>query len=500
MEQWLATAAGNRYDLDSVGGAQCVDVPKAAFEVLTGRSWRQGWPNAGNAKDMLDNASAEWFTVIRNDPSSPSQLPLRGDILVFGPSQYRDGKGESLNPYGHIAQALTPVAAGSQVIQQDGGTVLPDGQHPPTAVGWLNWAGDLGYGPVLGWLRFRPEKLAGATVPAPPPTMLHGIDISGYQAGIRLAGVAHDFVGIKATGGGSFVSIGFHDQIEQAIAAGKPIIAYHFAGEGANIGATSDVEAEHFFDTIRPYLGCGLIVPALDNEDPQLVHRVDWHSDWLDRVRQLTGAKSLFYANPATLQAYNWAPVVSRSSGLWLPSYGADQQVNGYAPPGRPAVRWWPSADIHQYTQHGRLPGYAADLDLNVHYGTADRLYSLAVGAKTGGRGSTTSTTPTANDLEEWFAMASDAQIKSMFKSAVREVLQEQYAGGKEPFKAGSIGWAIFNGRAHALAANQKAGGAQSEATNAKVAARGVATVVTGIQAAVTALQKTVATITQKGA
>lgn len=151
IEQWLKTAVGRATDPDGVAGYQCVDTPKDYFEKVTGRSWRDGWPGAGNAQDMLDTANPKYWTVVRNDPDRPDQLPSRGDVVVWG--------GSSINPYGHIAVVLSANANGGVFIDQDGF------QQRAMAVDSLGWDNP-GTGLVSGWLR---PKFGTVSKPKPTP-------------------------------------------------------------------------------------------------------------------------------------------------------------------------------------------------------------------------------------------------------------------------------------------------------------------------------------------
>lgn len=143
LAQWASGAIGRATDPDGVAGYQCADVPKDLFERVTGRSWREGWPGAGNAKDMLDTANRDWFQVIRNDPANPEQLPRRFDIVV-----YAGTAPGGLNEWGHIGVVWTADRDGVVLIDQDGFQQRAMGYD---SLGWDN----PGTGPVLGWLRLK---------------------------------------------------------------------------------------------------------------------------------------------------------------------------------------------------------------------------------------------------------------------------------------------------------------------------------------------------------
>ena len=137
QDAWFNTAVGRATDPDGVAGYQCVDVPKDYFETLTGLSWKEGWPGAGNAKDMLNTANPNYWDVVWNS-QDPNLLPDYGDIVVYA--------GNDVNPYGHIGVNKSANIYGTRLVDQDGflqRAMLED------ELTWNNY----GTGPVLGWLK-----------------------------------------------------------------------------------------------------------------------------------------------------------------------------------------------------------------------------------------------------------------------------------------------------------------------------------------------------------
>jgi LysM repeat protein/GH25 family lysozyme M1 (1,4-beta-N-acetylmuramidase) len=198
---------------------------------------------------------------------------------------------------------------------------------------------------------------------------LHGIDVSGWQAGIDLAAVPSDFVIIKATGGTSFVNPECDTQFQGARRAGRRTGVYHFAHEVGCAGSAVD-EANHFVDSIQGYLD-GRTLLVLDFEgDNQL--DTGWAKTWLDTVHARTGVKPLIYLNGAALKGADWAQVWAGDYGLWLAWYAVSTATQGYndytgtpideVTPPFPCAMW-------QFTSTARLDGYGASLDANVFYG-----------------------------------------------------------------------------------------------------------------------------------
>lgn len=198
---------------------------------------------------------------------------------------------------------------------------------------------------------------------------LNGIDVSSHQPA-RIAGlVPADFVIVKSTGGTWYTNPLVREQLDVAGSVGiKRLGAYHFAHEGAKQSAA--LEAEAFLQR-TPYLDEG-VLPVLDWEDGD-VSDVGWAYDWCDRVGDATGTTPLLYCNLSVATSYDWSRVQALGVKLWLAWYGNDAQVNGYTVPSLFETEDVVAADgwllaLWQYTQHGRLPGYAGNLDLNVAY------------------------------------------------------------------------------------------------------------------------------------
>lgn len=195
--------------------------------------------------------------------------------------------------------------------------------------------------------------------------MLNGIDISAHQPADTPALVSADFAIIKATGGTGYVN---PHALKQRLAAPRRAGFYHFAGDGYP-WVTPEAEAAHFLDIWRALAQPGDI-PVLDWEPPAPVHEVRWAERWLDIVARATGTMPLLYCNLSVATSYDWSRVQAMGVKLWLALYGNDARIDGYdVPGGTPAAgKVWGIPAIWQYTQHGRLPGYDGNLDLNIAY------------------------------------------------------------------------------------------------------------------------------------
>jgi GH25 family lysozyme M1 (1,4-beta-N-acetylmuramidase)/putative cell wall-binding protein len=204
--------------------------------------------------------------------------------------------------------------------------------------------------------------------------MLHGIDISGWQAGIQLANVPADFVIIKGTGGAGYVSAECDGFVQQAKAAGKLIGVYHFARE-VGFGGTPEEEAQWFVDNCGAYFD-GTVIPVLDFEQDVYLG-AEWAKAWLDEVYRLTGVKPLFYSYLSFIESHDCSAIANADYGLWIAQYDHNN-ATGYIEKAAPYVPYWSIVAMYQYTSHGYLSGYGNRLDLDIFYGDADTWYAYA--------------------------------------------------------------------------------------------------------------------------
>lgn len=196
--------------------------------------------------------------------------------------------------------------------------------------------------------------------------MLNGIDISSWQASIRLDKIKADFVIVKATGGTGYTNPRFKDQADAALKAGKLLGLYHYARERGCSGSAAS-EAAHFLDAVAPYKG--KFIPILDWEADALQQPVSWAKTWLDTVAKKTGATPWFYGYASNVNSTDYSAI--KNYPLWMASYLNRYAYQGYAD--NPVNTWktgaWSKMTAYQYSSTGRLPGYSGNLDLSVFYG-----------------------------------------------------------------------------------------------------------------------------------
>lgn len=146
IEKWIKSAVGRGMNLDRVYGYQCVDVVNDYGNTLFGK-WEQT-VGRGNAKDKFSIMPSKYWEKIKNDPTSATQTPRRGDVIVW--------PGWASNPVGHIAVVTSADKNGVNVIQQDGFT-----NTKPAHTARLPYI--LGGKLPIGWLRPRLTTVKLAT-------------------------------------------------------------------------------------------------------------------------------------------------------------------------------------------------------------------------------------------------------------------------------------------------------------------------------------------------
>lgn len=196
--------------------------------------------------------------------------------------------------------------------------------------------------------------------------MLNGLDGASYQTGLNPAKVPCDFVIVKATQGTTYVNPDFRRMADAVIAAGKLLGIYHYGAGGNPVS-----EANFFLETIKPYIGKAILAldwekdmnPAFGKSD------VSWCKTFLDHVKEKTGVTSFIYMSKSVCRAHNWI-AVARDYPLWGAQY-ANNNLTGYqSNPWTDSGSWgaWDKVTIFQYSSHGRLSGWNANLDLDIAY------------------------------------------------------------------------------------------------------------------------------------
>ena len=211
---------------------------------------------------------------------------------------------------------------------------------------------------------------------------MNGIDIAGHQKGIDLSIVPCNFVIVKATQGRTFVNPEFTKQVTQALALGKCVGVYHYAN-----GAGVEIEANHFIDVIRPYLG--KVILAIDwennkdkygnNDNPQFAAgNYKYCEQLLTAVKEKTRVTPFLYMSKSVARQFKWE--VGRNYPLWCAQYKKTPPTTYVTNPWTDDKGWgaWTGCKILQYSSKGRLKGYNGDLDLDMAYMDATEWASYA--------------------------------------------------------------------------------------------------------------------------
>lgn len=145
-----------------VGDGQCVSLivnnSQAYVESLfPGVSWPSIIGSVVGAKDLPSAFNPQYITWIANNHSDPNQLPVQGDIMVFGPTGPNLPYGNKYdNPYGHVGICDQANPNGFYLAQQNA---------PSTGQGFNITNYTWQFRPCLGW----GHPVVGSAPPAPTP-------------------------------------------------------------------------------------------------------------------------------------------------------------------------------------------------------------------------------------------------------------------------------------------------------------------------------------------
>jgi len=196
--------------------------------------------------------------------------------------------------------------------------------------------------------------------------MMNGIDISSHQAGIQISVMGTtDFVIVKATQGVTYTNPYFAKHAQETERSGKLLGIYHYAG-----GNSPSAEADFFWSRFKPYVGKA--IPVLDWEGYQnskFKTGPAWVKPFMERFYALSGVWPLIYMSKSVCRSYNWSWVAARC-GLWCAQYASDRVTNYQSRPWTDSkgIGAWKQMTIYQYSSHGRVLGYGANVDINIAY------------------------------------------------------------------------------------------------------------------------------------
>lgn len=207
--------------------------------------------------------------------------------------------------------------------------------------------------------------------------MMNLIDISSWQKGIDLSILFAqnnlDGVIVKATQGTSYVNPEYAAWVKWLSDHDKPFGMYHYCD-----GADAEAEAEHFYNTVKPYIGKG--IPVADYEGEALLKGTSWLKRFLDRFYALSGVRAMIYCSLSVVREQPFYDLTNHP--LWIAQYADMATVYGFLdhPWQKGSVEPFSSYVMHQYTSCGRLNGYSGNLDFDQFNGSYSTWLGLARG------------------------------------------------------------------------------------------------------------------------
>lgn len=235
-----------------------------------------------------------------------------------------------------------------------------------------------------GWdyVLMPPRDAEPAPEPAPEPsgkTMLNGIDIASWQAGIDVTAVEADFIIIKVSSGTSYINPYWREWAEQVLACGKLLGLYHYACE-YDSEPGGKAEAEFFLEQVKDFVGKAIFF--LDWEAHACDMPVSYAKAWLDKVAKETNSTPMFYGYASNVNNTDYSAI--KKYPLWMASY-LDRYAGGYGYVDNPVNTWdtgvWNGMTIYQYASTREIPGYGDRLDVNVFYGSREDWIKYANGS-----------------------------------------------------------------------------------------------------------------------
>lgn len=192
---------------------------------------------------------------------------------------------------------------------------------------------------------------------------MQGIDVSSWQPADVTRRVAADFAVVKATQGTGFVNSKMTAQAEGALATGKKLGFYHYAG-----GSSCVAEADFFVRTVKPWLKRAALVLDWESNQNTAWGSASWSTCFVKRVQATTGVMPMVYVQASALSQV--AGARQAGAGLWAAQY-ASNAATGYQ--SSPWLLGRYGEAMRQYTSNGWLSGYAGPLDLDIFRGSREQ-------------------------------------------------------------------------------------------------------------------------------
>ena len=256
--------------------------------------------------------------------------------------------------------------------------------------GWLDWKGKKCYLEPSGHCLVNCTKVidgktyrfdaGGYATEITGKGTLNGVDIASYQSGINPARLSTtDFVIVKFTQGTTYLNPYADRQYSMAKSAGKLLGAYHYG-----TGKSATAEAQYFVKCLGNRVKeCVLALDWEGNQNPVFGTGKDvaWCKGFLDEVYRLTGVRPLIYMSKSVCRKYNWSSVAA-DYPLWCAQYKSNSTTDYQSSPwtDNNGFGAWGRDTIRQYSSHGRIAGYDANIDLDLAYMSAEEWRAMAGG------------------------------------------------------------------------------------------------------------------------
>ena len=233
---------------------------------------------------------------------------------------------------------------------------------------------------VIDGRTYRFDKNGYATEESGGKSFLNGVDIASYQSGINPAKLTTtDFVIVKFTQGTTYLNPYADRQYSVAKAGGKLLGAYHYAE-----GKSATAEAQYFVKCLGNRVKeCVLALDWEGNQNSVFGTGKDvaWCKEFLDEVYRLTGVRPLIYMSKSVCRKYNWSSVAA-DYPLWCAQYKSNSTTDYQSAPwtDNNGFGAWERDTIRQYSSHGRIAGYDANIDIDLAYMSAEQWRAMAGG------------------------------------------------------------------------------------------------------------------------
>lgn len=135
-----------------IGDGQCVALIHNNAQAYTeclfpGVTWTSILPSVVGAKDLAGHSS-KYVTWVVNDHSNAKQLPVQGNIMVFGATPAAGYTNTFANPYGHTGVCDSASSTGYTLLQQN----APNSGQAVNITTY-SWK----FRPCLGWFVIVPQ-------------------------------------------------------------------------------------------------------------------------------------------------------------------------------------------------------------------------------------------------------------------------------------------------------------------------------------------------------